>query len=132
RALEVIPANRLTPPLVNDLCYYLSGACSCQVKEQNPGFDLLTSTNWETALFEEGVLPPDTGLLHQRRTESQPAETLPIAPGNSVIDDTSQDEPSAESGVENAHDTPSSRGLVAWLALAIVVVGAVIAVTHRT
>ncbi|MEZ5941983.1 MAG: hypothetical protein R3C18_11365 [Planctomycetaceae bacterium] len=132
RALEVIPAERLTPLLVNDLCYYLSGACSCQVKEQNPGFDLLTSTNWETALFEEGVLPPDTGLLHQRRSESQPAETVPIAPGNIETSNIPQDETAPTGSVEAHVDAPGSGSLVGWLALAIVVVGAVIAMTHRT
>lgn len=59
RALEVIPASKLTADLVHDLSQFLCGACSCQVKEQNPGFDLLISEDWNKALFgEEGELPP--------------------------------------------------------------------------
>lgn len=59
RALEVIPASKLSAELVHDLSQFLCGACSCQVKEQNPGFDLLISEDWNKALFgEEGELPP--------------------------------------------------------------------------
>ncbi|MGN6134002.1 MAG: hypothetical protein ACTHOU_05840 [Aureliella sp.] len=59
RALEVIPADRLDAALVGDLTRYLCGACSCQVKERNPGFDLLLSTPWDRELFgEDGQLPP--------------------------------------------------------------------------
>ena len=59
RALEVIPADRLDAAMVGDLTRYLCGACSCQVKERNPGFDLLLSTAWERELFgEDGQLPP--------------------------------------------------------------------------
>ena len=53
RALEVIPASQLNADLIHDLTEFLCGACSCQVKEQNPGFDLLLSTNWNRALFDE-------------------------------------------------------------------------------
>lgn len=59
RALEVIPADRLDADMVGDLTRYLCGACSCQVKERNPGFDLLLSTPWERELFgDAGELPP--------------------------------------------------------------------------
>lgn len=58
RALEVIPASQFSPSLTEDLTLFLCGACSCQVKEQNPGFDLLLSVDWDTALFGEGGLRP--------------------------------------------------------------------------
>ena len=53
RALEVIPASTITAELLKDLTVFLSGACSCRVKERNPGFDLLLQTNWEKNLFGE-------------------------------------------------------------------------------
>lgn len=60
RALEVIPATAATSHLMEDLTLFLSGACSCQVKEQNPGFDLLINANWDTELFgSEDSRPPD-------------------------------------------------------------------------
>ena len=59
RALEVVPADRMEVGLVGDLTRYLCGACSCQVKERNPGFDLLLQSDWERELFgASGELPP--------------------------------------------------------------------------
>ena len=80
RALEVIPASVLTSPLVKDLTVFLSGACSCQVKEQNPGFDLLMSVDWNTKLFGEGNAPPS--FKADRDRLNQKPELLTIPTGN--------------------------------------------------
>ncbi|MCA9048406.1 MAG: hypothetical protein KDA89_06740, partial [Planctomycetaceae bacterium] len=69
RALEVIPASRLNDPLVKDLTLFLCGACSCQVKERNPGFDLLMNASWDADLFGDGPSPEpghEEGLGLQR------------------------------------------------------------------
>lgn len=66
RALEVIPAEDVSSNLIADLTAFLSGACSCQVKEQNPGFDLLLSANWDAELFgEDAPLPPPAKSIGQ-------------------------------------------------------------------
>lgn len=67
RALEVIPASRVDEGLIGDLTAFLCGACSCQVKERNPGFDLLMVADWQQQLFGDRPLPPppDTGLGSQ-------------------------------------------------------------------
>ena len=80
RALEVIPASVLTTPLIKDLTAFLSGACSCQVKEQNPGFDLLMSVDWNTKLFGKGNAPPP--VRSDRDRLNQKPELLTIPPGN--------------------------------------------------
>ena len=68
--------GRVLPPLIgagiseeNALadCGYLCGACSCQVKNQNPGMDILVKADWWTALegssvIAEKELPPLTGV----------------------------------------------------------------------
>ena len=68
--------GRVLPPLIgagiseeNALadCEYLCGACSCQVKNQNPGMDILVKADWWTALegssvIAEKELPPLTGV----------------------------------------------------------------------
>jgi hypothetical protein len=60
RALEVIPAGDLSARLIEELTLFLSGACSCQVKEQNPGFDLVIDADWDGELFgNEENRPPD-------------------------------------------------------------------------
>lgn len=80
RALEVIPASALTNSLVKDLTVFLSGACSCQVKDQNPGFDLLMSVDWNTELFGEGNTPP--AVRSDRDRFNQKPELLTIPSGN--------------------------------------------------
>ncbi len=58
RVLEVLLAKEIDDESVEDLTSYLCGACSCQVKQQNPGFDLLFATNWEERLFDDNLTPP--------------------------------------------------------------------------
>ncbi|MDP7020156.1 MAG: hypothetical protein QGG36_30440 [Pirellulaceae bacterium] len=50
--------GRALPPLVGpgisddnlvDVAHFVTGACSCTIKEQNPGVDLLMTYNWEEA-----------------------------------------------------------------------------------
>jgi len=80
RALEVIPAPQLDADLIHDLTEFLCGACSCQVKEQNPGFDLLLSTDWNAALFgddSEGP-PPEAAAGNGQRKRP---ELVPIPSG---------------------------------------------------
>ena len=79
RALEVLPADQLDAKLFEELTMFLCGACSCQVKESNPGFDLLLSADWNSELFgENGVLPPPPKTVAD---QGQPPKLLPIAPG---------------------------------------------------
>lgn len=60
RVLKVFSAREVDSDSISDLTRYLCGACSCQVKQQNPGFDLLCEMNWEDRLFGETSDPaPD-------------------------------------------------------------------------
>lgn len=80
RALEVIPGNRLSSPLVRDLTMFLCGACSCQVKDQNPGFDLLFNRDWEAELYgEDGERPPVADSISPEQRQSP--VLLQIPPG---------------------------------------------------
>ncbi len=40
---------------------FICGPCSCQVKEQNPGFDLLLNHDWEAAVGETKISQPVAG-----------------------------------------------------------------------
>jgi hypothetical protein len=62
RIVELFRAAELEEQLVSDASRFLCGACSCEVKQMNPGFDLLTSTTWETSLFESGSAPSATAM----------------------------------------------------------------------
>lgn len=51
RAMEVIPHWEIDEVAIEDIANFFCNACSCQVKQANPGFDLLASVNWEDRLF---------------------------------------------------------------------------------
>lgn len=88
RALLPIVGKGLTEDLIMEICYYLTGACSCEIKAQNPGIDLLLTGDWDEALYdlsyiEEKTLPPisgagdliEAGKLQKEKEEKQPIET---------------------------------------------------------
>jgi hypothetical protein len=87
RALDVFPYAEADVPLIEDVASFVCGACSCQVKQANPGFDLLASVNWEQRLFGESILH-GTGGLAQPSGDLTPSgppdspEYLAIPAGN--------------------------------------------------
>jgi len=63
---------------LEELAYYLTAACSCQVKNQNPGLDFLTNLDWigyldgsEVVIDKE--LPPLIGVLNLEPTQQKEA-----------------------------------------------------------
>ena len=50
RVLGAWPAQDFGNEQIDEICIFLSGACSCQVKRQNPGWDLLLNVDWEERL----------------------------------------------------------------------------------
>lgn len=88
RVLDVLPARELESESIGDLTRYLCGACSCQVKQQNPGFDLLCAMNWEGRLFDENVdsaqiaSTESVQLVTESTGDSEPV-VIAIPPGQS-------------------------------------------------
>jgi hypothetical protein len=80
RALEVIPAKQLENGLIGDLTMFLCGACSCQVKDRNPGFDLLLSIDWNKQLYGDDANVPEL-VTTLEREPSKPPQVVPIPPG---------------------------------------------------
>ncbi len=82
RALEILPGSMINDGLVEDLTLFICGACSCQVKERNPGFDLLISADWDTLLFgESGQSPVAAELPARDSAQSEAPVLLTIPPG---------------------------------------------------
>ena len=70
RLLEPLIGKGIRSENLLEYATYICGACSCEVKDQNPGVDLLISADWDTALHGsevvlEKILPPleGTGVL---------------------------------------------------------------------
>lgn len=47
RVLYGLVGKGIMPDTIDMACRFMSGPCSCQVKDQNPGFDLLLAHDWE-------------------------------------------------------------------------------------
>lgn len=61
RALYALVGAGINSDTIQEACLFLTGQCSCLVKQQNPGTDLLVTADWrsiEDAVFTEIVLPP--------------------------------------------------------------------------
>ncbi|MBI3876065.1 MAG: hypothetical protein HY300_08955 [Verrucomicrobia bacterium] len=50
RVLGAWPAESFGDEQIEEACLFLLGACSCQVKRQNPGWDLLLCVDWDKEL----------------------------------------------------------------------------------
>ncbi len=66
RALYALVGKGINRETVAEACSFLVGSCSCQVKEQNPGVDLLIANDWGGAVRKAADtatgLPPLSGL----------------------------------------------------------------------
>ncbi|MCZ7647125.1 MAG: hypothetical protein M5U26_18020 [Planctomycetota bacterium] len=115
RALDPLIPDDIEEHTVRHVTSFLAGPCSCEVKEQNPGFDLLVACNWDDLLggryVVDKALPPLTGL-------SLPAEALhPAAPAADA-----PAEPAAANPLPGAASPPADLAAPAlWLGLSAVV-----------
>lgn len=53
RALFALVGKGIKQDIIAETCEFLFGACSCTVKEQNPGIDLVMNANWLEIVPEE-------------------------------------------------------------------------------
>ncbi|MFM8479266.1 MAG: hypothetical protein ACKOEO_26050 [Planctomycetaceae bacterium] len=74
RVLYALVGKGIDQKTISDASDFLSGPCSCQVKEQNPGFDLLLLHDWPAAIGNQLVSSPIPQV-------QQKAGLLKIPPG---------------------------------------------------
>jgi len=98
-------------------CYFLTGPCSCQIKQQNPGVDLLLKADWSVVF------------------QSQSAIAEPVSPYVVVVDTNEPNEIPSIAEPNTALKQPSTTSLtkrillVFVMGLIIVVIGS--AAVHR-
>ena len=46
RALLVLKNDEITKENIYEICSFITGPCSCQIKSQNPGIDLFIPADW--------------------------------------------------------------------------------------
>ena len=118
----VFGKGRVLPPLIaagiseeNALadCGYLCGPCSCQVKNQNPGMDLLVKADWLTSLEGSSVivekeLPPLTGV-EDLIAANEPAKDTNVS---GKTDEPEVNASSTSVTEETSSEAPFSNGLI--------------------
>jgi hypothetical protein len=80
RVLYALVGEGIAEGTISAASDFLSGPCSCQVKEQNPGFDLLVSADWEKSLGSVLVSDPLPEQSGAGRAGAAP-KLLAIPPG---------------------------------------------------
>ncbi len=63
RALYAFLGAGLTTANIDQAARFLIGKCSCQVKELNPGVELLFAADWEALVKANAGAPPDLPTL---------------------------------------------------------------------
>ena len=68
RVLDALVGPQIDKDVIEDACAFLVGPCSCIVKSQNPGLDMLMTVDWDAALSGQKSAipavepPPLTGV----------------------------------------------------------------------
>ncbi|MCP4645157.1 MAG: hypothetical protein GY851_32245 [bacterium] len=79
RALYALVDKGINRATIEDACRFLVGSCSCVVKEDNPGMDLLMPADW-TAIAER---QPDVEMAETEKAPPPlPEDALPPEPGS--------------------------------------------------
>jgi hypothetical protein len=124
RALYALVGDGVAPDLVEEACRFLTGACQCTVKAENPGVDILMQVEWDKFVKPteavDASLPPLAGFSgFGERVENTGSDA--VAPAIADHDDLSSSDPqengadvvpvresSEQVHVEAAEDSPSS------------------------
>ncbi len=65
RVLGPIPGTLIGEETVGEIARFLISSCSCEIKDNMPGFDLMISSDWEIQPLEESTGPPPLPSLGQ-------------------------------------------------------------------
>jgi hypothetical protein len=99
RLLGAFHGDLLNADEIEGACAFLTGMCSCQVKEMYPGTDLLFTARWHR-LFrdmtgEEPMMPDlvgttkpegsDAAMARQRETERPTTSAIPASSGRAIL-----------------------------------------------
>ena len=84
RMLDAIDAKELSVQTVMNACQYMVGECSCTVKTQNPGVDLLMAANWSEALGGDTVVIVDSQADLSPQLVEIPSGTTAETPATSL------------------------------------------------
>jgi len=90
RFMPALVGKGINNDTLTEVAQFLTGPCSCQIKRQNPGTDLLAAVNWESLIQPQinvdRELPPLTGIASVDPDK-------PVKPGSVVVKPTVSKDP---------------------------------------
>ena len=88
RALLPLIGAGITTENIHESASFLVGACSCEIKELNPGFDLLLAADWDALLFKDGSPPEVVAARTVAATGKPELIAIPVgAPSATAVAD---------------------------------------------
>jgi len=82
RSLGCLFGEYITEKNIRNASAFLSGACSCEVKELNPGIDLLVAAPWDMVVMgsfvEDTPLPELTGVMPANALIGESESSIPV------------------------------------------------------
>jgi hypothetical protein len=85
RVLWGLAGRGLTADNISESGVFLTGACSCEAKELNPGVDLLFAADWESGLSAAPEAPRIPAPLLKPRPPEAPAAPEPEGSGSGIL-----------------------------------------------
>ena len=109
RVLYGLVGDGINEDTIADACQLLIGPCTCQVKDDNPGIDLVMAVDWES-LVERSVeidkaLPPLAGLGGFADSPTDTVASVTETSATSTVESTNpiNESSSNESQTDNTH-----------------------------
>lgn len=101
RVLYALVGNGIKSKLIEATCNSVIGWCSCTIKEDNPGADLLFTADWEAVAgdstwIKEVDLPEITGMSGFLEEEKKEKEANTEAKTNSIQEESVKEEPAVK------------------------------------
>ncbi|MBX7167733.1 MAG: hypothetical protein K1X74_15485 [Pirellulales bacterium] len=103
RAMEPYIGAGITADNMDQCIGYMTGACSCEIKEQNPGMDLLIAADWEQIADELSAEHADDDALGPASTPEEDLAAVVAATGGAELD--APDPPASASAPSDAADS---------------------------
>jgi hypothetical protein len=89
RVLGAWALDVLDDASIEDASMFLVGRCSCRLKNENPGWDILMNVDWAKALENVGTVPPLNEEVVTTSVQPEAVKTTPLANPPSKIASTS-------------------------------------------
>jgi hypothetical protein len=98
-ALYALAGKGINSKTIREACAFVTGPCSCQVKDENPGVDILIALNWDAGIGEfllqnpEPAALPSPALLQASAPDPPPVDAEPDAQVIAAATDVAQATP---------------------------------------